>query len=136
MSIDWYQIRAQDFSDDDIAAGLAKVAALAPGKKQIPTLWPVADPMPDLSQLDFKNVAKTKLPIAGLQASNGNLRRDNLIWHVNNPNTAKNPSPFTKRPLVMAMPDGSQVIIDGQHRLGALSLLGASKASVYLIPSK
>lgn len=125
----------QSFGDSDIQAALAKVAKLAPGKPKIPTLWPVADPMPTLADVDFKTVAKTKVPIGGLQASNSDLRRDNLIWHVQHPDQAKNPSPFTKRPIVLNLAD-RQVILDGQHRLAALKLLGATQAGVYLVPGK
>jgi len=126
------------FSDEEIAAAVAAVNAL-PGRKKnpdkVPTIWDRPKDMPTLADLDFRDVARPSVTIASLQASTKNLSRTRLLWHVQNPGQAKNPSVFTANPIVLDLGD-SQVIVDGHHRLAALQLLGATKWPVWLIPTK
>lgn len=123
--------RALTFSQDQIDAAVKKVNAL-PGGDKTPTFWPVADPMPDASDMDFGDVAQVQVPLASLLASNKNLSKTKLVWHCQHPGQTENPSPFTTSPLVLATGDGN-VVLDGQHRLAALSLLGQSTWKCWLI---
>ena len=120
-------------SDSDIQAATAKVGKLAPGKSKIPSPWPLADPMPDITNLDFRDVQPATVVLSGLLASDTNLKRPNLLWHVANPKKSKNPSRFTKRPIVLDAPQG-QVIVDGHHRLAAQQMLGKTSVKVDLVP--
>lgn len=139
MPIDWDNIqrRVKGYTPAQIAAAVTAVKKL-PGKKndpnKIPTLWDRPKAMPTLADVDFGTVTIQSLEVNELLASNKNLKRDRLIWHVQHPGEALNPSVFTENPLVMESPDGN-VIIDGHHRLAALKMLGASEAQVYNLPA-
>lgn len=143
MPIDWAYLNGRaatppTFSDAQTAAAVAAANAL-PGKNKdpnkIPTPWPQPDKMPSIADVDFRDITVKKVPIAGLQASNKNIKRDKLLWHIQNPNQSQNPSAFTTNPIVLDSPDG-RTIIDGHHRLFAMQLLGQKSASVALLPSK
>lgn len=136
--IDWDRIerRAATYSDDQITAAVAAVNALPPRKdnqNKVDQFWPMPDKMPTLQDLDFRDMKVQKVPLDGLQASNKSLKRDKLVWHVQNPGKAVNPNPFTANPTVLDQPDGP-VIVDGHHRLAALKMLGASSALCYVVP--
>lgn len=147
MPIDWDAVglappparaaKPQTFTQDQIDAAVQAAQAL-PGRKgdptKVDTLWDVAKD-PGLKKLDFRDVKVTDCTVADLLASNKSLDRARLIWHCQNPGQAKNPSVFTTNPMVLNDPDG-QVIIDGQHRLAALKLLGAVTWPCWLIPTK
>lgn len=138
MSIDWDRIMGREirgapkFSQDQIDAAVAAVNAM-PGGNKIPTFWPKPKNMPDISDVDFGDVQTTTVPLKGLMASNNNLKRDRLLWHVKNPGKALHNNPFTAMPLVCTTDEGT-TIIDGHHRIAALQLLGATKSQVYNLP--
>ena len=137
MPIDWRKIERRDFSDDEIAAAVAYVTTMPDNGKdpnKIPTIWPRPDAMPTVSDLDFGNVQTTAKTIAALWASNKNLKRDRLLWHVQNPGQRIHNNDLTQLPLVGTF-DGMDVIIDGHHFLAALSILGQPTAQVYDLPT-
>lgn len=129
---------APAFTDEQITAAVAAANALPAVKKNNPnkvaTFWPQPDQMPTIADVDFRDIATKKLTISTLQASNDTLKRDKLIWHCQNPGETSNPSPFTTAPLVLDTDDG-QIIVDGQHRLAALQLLGQTSWPCWLLPS-
>lgn len=146
-TIDWDAIHGQrirpetrsdatpEFSQDEIDAALAKVEALpATGDDadEIATFWPVEDKF-TLSQLDFRDVTVTDVPLADLYASNDTLSRKKLTAHVQSPGEAVNESPFDAHPIVFQSKK-KQTIIDGQHRLAALMLLDVVSWPVFLVP--
>ena len=138
--INWARLESRaKFSADEIAKAVEAAQAL-PSRKgkanKVGALWPMADPMPTLANLDFRQLTNGTVNLDTLQASDDSMKRDNLIWHIQNPGEAKNKNPFTTAPIVMNMDDGSQVIVDGHHRLSALKLLGASTAAATIVPAK
>lgn len=142
MGIDWQKLAAAPitFTDQQIADAVKVVKALPavnPDKDpdQLAVPWKMRDDMPTITDLDFRDVTIAPMAIAPLQASNENIGRQNLIWHVQHPDTAKNPSPLTLHAIIGTSKDGD-VIIDGHHRLAALMYLGATKATVFKVPLK
>ena len=140
VGIDWNLLegRGQSFSKAQIAAALAAIPLLE-GKKsdanKVPTLWEMPKKMPTITDVDFRDMSTTSINIASLFASNKWLKRERLIWHVQHPGEPLNPSVFTTSPIVLQTKDGN-IILDGQHRLAALTLLGATKWPVFLLPSR
>lgn len=127
---------APTYTADQIAAVVKAVKAMPAAKKdpnKVATLWPQPKVMPTISDVDFGNVEFAQPSLKSLMASNKYLKRDRLIWHVQNPGKALHNNPFTAAPLVCTVQEGA-VIIDGHHRLAALQLLGATKTQVYNLP--
>ena len=140
LGIDWARLegRGQTFSPATTAGAIAAVAALQGRKKdpnKIRTFWDLPDKMPTITDVDFRDMKKASVPIDSLYASNKWLKRDRMGWHVRNPGLPMNPSVFTTDPIVLQTKAGN-IILDGQHRLAALKLLGATKWPVFLLPSR
>ena len=124
------------FTDAQIAATVQTVKNMVSPKKdqnKIPTLWAKPKVMPTISDVDFGSVELANPTISSLMASNSYLKRDRLIWHVQNPGKSLHDNQFTQAPLVCTTSEG-MTIIDGHHRLAALLLLGATKSQVYNLP--
>jgi len=68
-----------------------------------------------------------------LQATNAQLDRANLIWHLQHPGQSKMKSAHNTHPQVIKTDKGDLIIADGHHRLSALRLLGVKKDSVWLL---
>ena len=68
-----------------------------------------------------------------LQATNQQLNRDNLIWHLKHPGQARMRKPHNTAPQVLKTKDGDFAIIDGHHRLSAHKMLGVKKEMVWLL---
>jgi hypothetical protein len=124
-------------SAKDIAAVVAKIKKMpAAGDKQhVPAVFPVyAKPMPSVA--NWSQAKQKVVKFKKLQAHNGELDRDNLIWHVQNPGKSKMQSPHNTHPQVIKTVQGDYVIADGDHRLAALRLLGVKKDMVWLLDAK
>lgn len=144
MNIDWDRIngfttraaKPQDFTQDDIDAAVAKIEALPAidpdDPDSVATFWPVETKF-GLADLDFGDETLEPVTISGLCACTPDLSRQKLLWHVANPGKSKKPGPFTANPIVLQSKK-KQTIVDGEHRLAALSLLGASEVTVWLVP--
>ena len=100
---------------------------------QLATFWPQARKMPTITDVDFGDVKPDTVDLKNLLSSNRTVKRDRLLWHVQNPGQRLHANPFTTMPLVAATKAGT-VIVDGHHSLGALWLLGATKAPVWSLP--
>lgn len=139
--IDWDVVeraKAPVFTDEQIKAAAAAVNAL-PARggdpNELDTLWKRPKKMPGIDKVDFRDIVKKPLKLADLMASNKTLARDRLLWHVQHPGQARNPSAFTTAPMVLNDKQGL-VILDGHHRLASVQLLGRSSWTCWLLPSK
>ena len=71
-----------------------------------------------------------------LQATNAQLDRANLIWHLQNPGKSKMKSPHNTHPQIIKTKKGDYIIADGHHRLSAMKLLGNKKEMAWLLKEK
>lgn len=147
MNIDWDRIKGviprpseerapATFSQDQIDAAVKAAQALpavADDPNVVATFWPAPPNMPTLADLDFADVPVGKTALSTLFASNPTLKRDDLIWHIERPGKRKHANPFTAHPMLLVRKN-TTVIIDGQHCLAALSLLGQTSWPCFLIP--
>lgn len=144
--IDWPRLEALAWTAPTFTAKQKKAAAAAVRGMDSPDdnpdhvagLWPQADDLPDISQIDFGDAYQAVWTLSGLMAGNGHdwLNRQKLLDHINDPgDSLKNPNPFTAYPIVTKTKDGDVVIVDGHHRLGALLLLGAVTWQLWTVPA-
>ena len=144
MSSEWWahlrdEYRAKNAikaSQAQIDAAVKVVQGMTSSKKdpnKIPTIWDQPKSMPTISDVDFGDVEFANPALKSLLASNKFLKRDRLLWHVQNPGKALNVNDFTHLPLCCQTSEGI-TIIDGHHRLAALILLGVNKTQVYNLP--
>ena len=68
-----------------------------------------------------------------LKATNAQLDRQNLIWHVQNPGKSKMKSAHNTHPQIILTSKGDYIVSDGHHRLSALKLLGLKKELCWLL---
>ena len=136
-TIDWRLLEGRGFSKADIAKAVAYVNNMPDNGKdpnKIPTIWPRPDAMPTIANVDFGSVTQPKVTIANLMASNKNLKRDRLLWHVQNPGKRVHNNDFTQLPLTLTFKEGT-VIVDGHHFLAALQILGQPTQQVNNLPT-
>lgn len=137
--INWWrlELRSRPPSDDDIKAAVAAAKALPEcddGKDQVALPWPCyqGDDIPkkiDWSQSKLKMVRFDDLLASPGQPS---IDRDQLIWHIQHPGQSLHDD---VAPYVVKM-GGDRVIMDGQHRLMALQMLGFNKAQMFQVKEK
>ncbi len=146
-TIDWDRIEGQsvratptdqsfECTPEEVQAAIDAIEAMPAIDPTDPdlvaTLWPVEDKF-GIDALDFGDETLEDLDIAGLYACTADLSREKLIWHVQNPGKSKKPGPFTEHPIVLQSKK-KQTIVDGEHRLAALLLLGATTWPCTLVP--
>lgn len=139
--IDWEFVAdqsraAKTWSDDEIAAAVQTVNAMPPKKNdpnKLAQIWAPAKPLPTVRDLDFRRAQTKTVALSRLQSTDKSLKRDKLLWHVQHPGQAVNPGPLTSHPIVLDDPKGP-IIVDGHHRLAAMSVLGAKSCQCWLIP--
>ena len=71
-----------------------------------------------------------------LYASNEQLQRADLLWHVQNPGKSRFEGKWNSHAQVFQHRNGDRVVVDGNHRLAALKLLGLKKDKVWLLREK
>lgn len=137
LPIDWRRVTHRGFTKDDIAKAVAAVNAMPDNGKdpnKIPTIWDRPDAMPTVANVDFGSITQPKVAIKSLLASNKNLKRDRLLWHVQNPGKRVHNNDFTQLPLTLTFKEGT-VIVDGHHFLAALMILGQPTQQVNNLPT-
>jgi hypothetical protein len=124
------------FTQDDIDSALKKLAAIPPLSEADPdklsTFWPVVTKF-TLADLDFRKVKVTDVDLADLYSTNATLSREKLEEHIESPGQAQEVTPFDKYPIVLQSKK-KMTVIDGQHRLAALMLLGVTTWPCYVVP--
>jgi len=92
-------------------------------------------PIPDTPE-GVWDKAKTKtMNFDDLRATNAQLDRANLIWHVKHPGQSKMKAPHNTHPQIIKT-NGDFLIVDGHHRLSALLLLGLTSEQCWVLKEK
>ena len=82
---------------------------------------------------------KAKLKTVKLKkvyATNQQLDRKNLIWHLQHPGMSRFKGKFATHPQVLKLNSGDVAIVDGHHRLSALNMLGVNKDAMWVLREK
>lgn len=92
--------------------------------------------LPAIPQGSWKAAKLQTVKLSKLQASNQQLKRADLIWHIENPGKSRFAGKFNTHPQVLKTKDGDQVVIDGDHRVAALVVLGVKKDHAWVLDEK
>ena len=123
----------------NIAAAIAKVKKMpgAGDQQHVQPVFPVyGKPLPATPDGAWDNAKLKAVKFKKLQATNAQLSRPNLIWHLQNPGKSKMQSPRNTHPQVIKTNGGSYIVADGHHRLSALKLLGLKSENCWLLKEK
>jgi hypothetical protein len=131
--INWWLLEQRDPpTPDDIDAAVAFVKQMPPAGDDdtVSAVLPVyAKPLPAVADSDWDQAQLKNVKLKKLSGHNAQLDRDNLIWHVQNPGQSKDGAGY---PRVLKTDDG-KVIMDGDHRVSALSILGVKKELCWVL---
>lgn len=141
MTIDWAELELRDQPDaGDIDKAVKKVrnAPDAGDHGHIQATMPIyGKALPAIPAGSWGKLAKQKtVKLGKLQATNAQLGRDNLIWHLQNPGKSRFRGPLNTHPQILKMMNGDRVVVDGHHRLAAEQLLGLKKDAVWQLDEK
>lgn len=134
--IDWERIERGMPTPADIkdATKSAKDLPSAGDKEHVQAMFKIyGKPLPAISDGDWGKASQKVVKFKKLQATNAQLNRQNLIWHLQNPGKARMQKPHNTMPQVIKTNGGDLVIVDGHHRLSALRMLGLKKSPVWLL---
>lgn len=141
MTIDWAKMELRDQpSASDIADAVKKVQTDpdAGDHGHIQATMPIyGKALPAIPSGSWAKLAKQKtVKLKKLQATNAQLNRANLIWHLQNPGKSRFRGPLNTHPQILKMMNGKRVVVDGHHRLAAEQLLGLKKDAVWQLDEK
>ena len=137
--IDWGKLqRGQSFTPAQVKAAIAAVNAMPADGGYIEPLWPPADKMAKIDQIDFGDAKEIATDLGSLFASTKRMKVSKLVVHlrmcVKAPGSPIRVNPFTAAPMTVCDEDGTVTILDGHHRLGALKILGATSWPTWQVP--
>ena len=135
--IDWdaVEYRAQP-NATDIAKAVKQVQKMpgAGDQQHVAAVFKIAGvPIPSTPDGAWDNATLKAIKLKKLRATNAQLDRQNLVWHLKHPGQSKMRSPHNTHPQVIKTRDGDYLIADGHHRLSALRLLGIKREQVWLL---
>jgi hypothetical protein len=120
----------------DIDAAVAKVKAMpgAGDQQHVQAVFPVyGHKIPATPDGAWNDATQKTVKLGKLQATNAQLDRTNLIWHLQHPGQSKMKSPRNTHPQVIKTNDGDRIIADGHHRLSAMYLLGLKAETCWVL---
>ena len=131
--------RLDKISQNDINKLVDEVKKMpgAGDQQHVAAQFPIyGKPIPDTPKGSWEKAKLKFIKFKKLEATNGQLDRANLIWHLQNPGKAKFRKTFSTHPQVMKTNGGDYIIVDGHHRLSALRMLGVKKDVVWLLKER
>jgi hypothetical protein len=133
MTIDWERIERGQPTPKDITKAVVKAqnAPSAGDKEHIQAAFKIyGKALPNITDGDWDKAKNKMVKLSKLQATNAQLSRDNLIWHLAHPGKSRMQKPHNTFPQIIKT-NGDLAIVDGHHRLSALKMLGVKKAQVW-----
>ena len=130
---------AANVTATDISKLVAQVKKMpgAGDQQHVQAIFPVyGKKIPPTPKGAWDNAKLKFVKFKKLEATNGQLDRNNLIWHLENPGKSKMRSAHNTHPQVMKTKGGDLIIVDGHHRLSALKLLRIKKTAVWKVKEK
>ena len=133
------ELRGQP-TDADITAAV-KVAENLPDagdKEHVLAMYPIlGKKLPAIPDGSWgKHATQKVVKFKNLQATNQQLNRANLVWHLKHPGQSRMKTPHNTAPQVLKTKDGDYAIVDGHHRLSALKMLGVKKDLCWVLDQK
>ena len=122
----------------DIDAAIKKVMAMpgAGDQAHVAAVFKLAETtIPDTPDGAWDDADVKMIKFKKMRATNAQLDRKNLIWHLKHPNQSKMKTEHNTHPQIIKK-DGECLIVDGHHRLSALLLLGLDREQCWLLNAK
>lgn len=135
MSIDWDRIYRGNPTAADIKTAVKKAQNLpdAGDHGHVETPFPIYNKqLPAIPQGSWDNASLKMVKLKKLKATNQQLNRTNLLWHLANPGKSKFRGKFNSHIQVIQTKNG-YAIVDGHHRAAALRMLGVKKDAMWVI---
>jgi len=141
MPVNWWLIEHRNPpTSADIAKQVKKAKNLpdAGDHGHVVAQFPIEnEALPAVPQGAWKSAKQKTVKLKKLYATNQQLDRKNLIWHLQNPGMSRFRGPFnTHIQVVKLAKNGDLAIADGHHRASALKMLGVKKDVVWLLDEK
>lgn len=92
--------------------------------------------MPAVAAGKWSQAKQVPVKLSKLRATNAQLNRDNLIWHLQNPGKSRFQGQWNTHPQIVKTSDGQNLIVDGHHRLSAEFLLGLKRDVCWRLKEK
>ena len=140
MSVNWWLLeQRKPPSAKDIAKQVKKAKNLpdAGDHGHVPAVFPIENKaIPPVPNGSWDNAKQKTVKLKDLFATNQQLDRQNLVWHLSHPGMSRFKGPRNTHPQVVKRSNGNLDIVDGHHRLSALRMLGVKKETVWLLKEK
>ena len=94
--------------------------------------WKVSGDIPVIKDGAWKQATQDTVKLKKLTATTVRLKRDDLIWHIQNPGKSRFRGTYNTH-IQVADTGDDQLIIDGHHRAAALLMLGVKKDMAWLL---
>ena len=137
MTINWWWLdQRKPPSPQDIkkAVRVAENLPDAGDHGHVQQVFPVyGKGLPEIPQGSWDLAKQKSVKFKELQATNAQLKRDDLIWHIKNPGKSRFAGRYNTHPQVLKTEKGDLVIVDGHHRLAAEQMLGLKKDMAWLL---
>ena len=125
---------AQDIKD---AVKKAKNLPDAGDHGHVGAVFPIENKqLPAVPNGTWDDAKQKTVKIKDLFATNQQLDRKNLIWHLQHPGQSRFKGPRNTHIQVIKRANGNLDIVDGHHRASALKMLGVKKDVVWQIKEK
>lgn len=133
-----YEVRGQPTAADiKVAVEFVKKLPDAGDHGHVQAVFPIEDKALPAVPANAWDDAKTKtVKFARLFATNQQLDRVNLIWHLQHPGQGRYQGARNTHPQVLKMTSGDRAIVDGHHRLSALKILGLAREQCWVLNAK
>ena len=132
------ELRQPSAKDIQKAVKKAKSLPDAGDHGHVRAVFPIEnEALPPVPQGAWKSAKQKTIKLKKLFATNQQLDRKNLVWHLQNPGKSKFQGQFnTHIQVIKLAKNGDYAIADGHHRASALKMLGVKKDVVWLLREK
>lgn len=121
-------------SDINVAIEVAKNLPDAGDHGHVQAMFPIENKaLPAVPKGSWDLAKQKTVKLRKLKATNQQLGRDSLIWHLKNPGKSQFKGKFNTHIQVLKMNNGDLAIVDGHHRASALKMFGVKKELVWLL---
>jgi len=137
MAVNWWLLEQRNPpSAQDIAKAIKKAKNLpdAGDHGHVEARFPIENAkLPAVPSGAWDQASLKTVKFKKLYATNQQLDRKNLIWHLQHPGMSRFKGPRNTHAQVLKLNSGDVAIVDGHHRLSALDMLGVKKDAMWVL---
>lgn len=135
----WMLEQRKPPSPDDIKDAIKKAQKLpdAGDHGHVASVFPIENQaLPAVPEGSWNKASLKTVKLKNLYATNQQLDRKNLVWHLKNPGMSRFQGRFATHIQVIKMKSGDFAIVDGHHRASALSMLNVKRDAMWVLKEK